>query len=48
MKVRKVRKKDPLMASFGQRGGKAILKKHGKGYFKKLAQARWAKQRGGV
>lgn len=48
MKARKAKKKDELMASFGRRGGNAILKRHGRGHFKKMAEARWAKKRGAV
>ena len=46
MTARKKKKPDELMASFGRRGGNAVLKKNGKGYYSKLAKQRWAKEKG--
>lgn len=37
-------KKEQLIA-FASIGGKACLKKHGKDFYKKIAEARWKKHR---
>jgi len=37
--------KNKAAQELGKMGGKATLKKHGKGYFKKLIEKRWAKEK---
>lgn len=39
------KKKKLNVQDIGRKGGKTTLKKHGKDHYKKIARARWAKQK---
>lgn len=45
MKKKETPKKEMTVSEFARLGGNALLKKHGKGYYVKMAKKRWKNEK---